>query len=272
MLNLIDLLIACRVELDLNSYKVHLADNARDASGYVESPLAAFHDGTFKQWQEWQSRKNFNCNSIVSLIKLCGDSWLFAGVHRCAGAEHKGDHYEYQTQLCPGQDDLIGRVIVHFKRTRSAYRWGEPIRDTLRIQEYRPQKLQLEDFPGFDSVCISHEKLKLIISQVTQSWHGALANIKGVYLIADTNTGKLYVGCANGNAGIWDRWASYAVTGHGGNVELMKLIGTDKDYAYNFQYSILEIADSHRSDQSIESRESHWKKVLLSRPHGYNKN
>jgi len=44
------------------------------------------------------------------------------------------------------------------------------------------------------------------------------------------------------------------------------------EHASGFQYSILEIADTHASDQDVIDREVHWKNVLDSRLHGLNGN
>jgi hypothetical protein len=119
----------------------------------------------------------------------------------------------------------------------------------------------------------AEDGLKIIVDQAISSWQGALRNIKGVYLIADKKTGKFYIGSATGGNGIWQRWVSYALNGHGGNHELIKLLeSTTPDYKENFQYSILEIADFHTSDESIVKREIYWKNVLMSREHGYNSN
>ena len=38
----------------------------------------------------------------------------------------------------------------------------------------------------------------------------------------------------------------------------------------DLRFSILEIADLNASD--IDQREAHWKRILLSRTHGYNRN
>lgn len=70
------------------------------------------------------------------------------------------------------------------------------------------------------------------------------------------------------------RWACYIGTGHGWNDEMVKLIEKEKiEYARaNFQFSVLEIMDKSTPDEVVLGREAHWKKVLLSREHGYNKN
>jgi hypothetical protein len=54
----------------------------------------------------------------------------------------------------------------------------------------------------------------------------ALASVAGVYLISDTLTGKLYVGSATGEGGIWGRWCQY-VDGHGHNIQLKRLVGAE---------------------------------------------
>jgi hypothetical protein len=141
----------------------------------------------------------------------------------------------------------------------------------LPITEIRREKLTIEEFPGYNAVVISHSSLKIITAQKIASWHGALANIKGIYLITDTTTGRHYVGKASGKSGIWQRWCSYAENGHGGNKELKKVLKKKgPQHLKHFQYSILEIADTHASDQDILGRESYWMNALKSREFGMN--
>lgn len=98
--------------------------------------------------------------------------------------------------------------------------------------------------------------------------------LSGVYLIADQHKEKLCVGSATGGEGIGNRWCAYSASGHGGNSELRDLLREKGDgYAENFQFGVLEIADTHASTDDIRRRESHWKDLLLSRiPNGYNAN
>lgn len=119
---------------------------------------------------------------------------------------------------------------------------------------------------------ISFEDLGFLVRSATTSWRTALSSVAGVYLISDTLTGKLYVGSATGEGGIWGRWAQY-VDGHGNNLELKRLVGTEGiARAGHFRFSVLEIADTHTGEPEVLARESHWKKVLLSRVHGLNAN
>lgn len=103
-----------------------------------------------------------------------------------------------------------------------------------------------------------------------------MQNQKGVYLITDTLTNKRYVGSAYGKDMMLGRWKHYAENGHGGNVELVKLVNENGfDYIKkNFRYTILEIYKNITEDDFIISRESFWKEVLLTRNNnfGYNGN
>jgi hypothetical protein len=117
-------------------------------------------------------------------------------------------------------------------------------------------------------VNVTWPELSRIISK--ESWKTALQNQKGVYLITDISTGKLYVGSAYGDNMILGRWQSYIKTGNGGNIELKSL--NFEHIKQNFRFSILEIFKSTVNDQAIISRENWWKSVLLTRKFGYNKN
>lgn len=266
MIKLTDFLKASDVSLNMNNYKVHLATG---------NPLESFFRGEFKEWQEYQTRRNFPCDMVISLIELRRHKWLFVGVYKILGHKKVSDkHVDYSTELVDGQQDLIGRIVVHHERTgRPTYLKGKKDGGDFTICEILPKRLAIKDFPGHNAIQISHEKLKTIIDQDLQTWHGALSNVKGVYLITDNETGKLYVGSATGNSGIWQRWSDYAINGHGGNKELKALL-REKGHVYksNFQYAILEIADTHSTDEQVRSRENYWKAVLRTKEHGYNAN
>lgn len=266
MVGLVDFLKASGVEVNVDSLKIHLACwNGR------EHPIDFYYAGRFKEWQEDQRHRNFKCNHVIGLIDLGQSEWLFAGVYRILGSRSRGgDKVRYSTELLPRQKEMIGRIIVHHKRTRASYIWFKP-GIVLPIVEIRRQKQTIQDFPGYNSVTVSHSDLKTIIGQKNESWHSALANIKGIYLITDTSSGKHYVGKASGNKGIWQRWCAYAKNGHGGNKELKALLKKrGGKHARHFQYSVLEIADTHATEDDILKRESYWMKALRSRKGGLN--
>lgn len=129
------------------------------------------------------------------------------------------------------------------------------------------------DFPGFASVRIRFDQLRHIVGRDLATWRAALAAVAGIYLIADTATGKLYVGSASGIAGIWGRWCTYAATGHGGNQELIGVLAErGSEHVQHFQFSILEICDVLTPETDVFRREVHWKQVLCSCEFGHNLN
>ena len=149
---------------------------------------------------------------------------------------------------------------------------ADGVAERVTVHEIKAEPLYLLEFPGFKKVDLAFADLAVLVRQRTTSWRVALSNVAGIYLVSDPEGGKLYVGSATGDGGLWNRWCQY-VDGHGNNVELFKLImelGTER--ASSFRFSILEIADVHASRDEILERESHWKRVLLSRSHGYNAN
>lgn len=136
------------------------------------------------------------------------------------------------------------------------------------VVQILPDTFDNDIFPGYDKVNVTWQELSRVISK--ESWKTALQNQKGIYLITDISTGKMYVGSAYGENMILGRWQSYVKTGNGGSIELKNL---NSEYIkQNFKYSILDIFKSTADDQLIIARESWWKSVLLTREFGYNKN
>lgn len=269
MLGLVPFLAASGVQFDAADTKVHLS-----CSSKREHPIDIYYAGRFKEWQEHQGRQNFKCAYVLGLIDLMQGQWLFGGIYRVLGCQPHptvNNTFLYSTQLVSGQSDLVGRVIVKHARTRQSYVWCRP-EITLEIVEIKREKMTIADFPSYNAVVISHATLQTITQQRIASWYAALSHVKGVYLITDTSTGKHYVGKASGGEGIWQRWCAYADSGHGGNVELRKLLkDAGPGHRSHFQYSVLETADTHASDADILARESYWMSALKTRNFGLNR-
>jgi hypothetical protein len=267
MLTLIDLIKLAGVEL--GKFKIHLAKSRKD------DPINYFYAGTFKEWQEGQTQRNFECDHVIGLISIEKGQWLFAGVWKIDGKpRRKRDGWQYQTTEVAGLEHLAGRVIVSFLRTfRQSYLRGDSYGSQLLVREIRPERLSVQDFPGYSSTRLTFDSLKILAKQRPAAWLTALRSVGGVYLISDTSNGKLYVGSAYGDGGIWDRWEDYAKHCHGWNKDLIELLRIKgADHASKFQFSILEICDLLSTKDEVIAREAHWKNVLLSREFGYNKN
>lgn len=136
------------------------------------------------------------------------------------------------------------------------------------VSQILPDVFDNDVFPGYENVDLSWSDLGRVLTK--DVWRTALENQKGIYLIVDSSSGKMYVGSAYGECMLLGRWQAYAKNGHGGNVELRNLDFTHVQHY--FRYSILEIYKSTTNDTHILARESWWKRVLLTRTFGYNLN
>jgi len=121
------------------------------------------------------------------------------------------------------------------------------------------KEVKEEPFPGFTQFCWDIDQ----IAAVPLAWQKVLRNVKGVYLLVCNETGKQYVGSAKGEENLWGRFLDYAKTGHGGNVELKRR------KSRRYQVTILEVVNS---DTGIERIEEAWKRKLMTRQFGLNKN
>jgi GIY-YIG catalytic domain len=265
-----DLLHLLDPEVTPREAKVHLA-----VSNGEDDPLRVYHAGNFDEWQSFQTRRNFERPFVVSLIQLPErDRWLYVGTFYVGSLlEHPGNPFKYGMSRRPACEELQGRLIVAYARPgRQSYLYGETCAPSMTVHEIRAEPLHLEEFPGFKKVDLPFSELEMIVHQRTTSWRTALANVAGVYLISDREAGKLYVGSATGEGGIWSRWSSYA-DGHGKNKALEELVTKEgAARAAAFRFTILEIADLHASTEEVLQRESHWKRVLLTRDRGHNRN
>ncbi len=204
------------------------------------------------------------------------DFWLLTTVKKVTkefgaenGINYEGDEFsEYKP--------FYGRIIIKYHKTlRNSVFYAKGIIEQLEVVQILPTTFEGDDFPGYDEVRLPYKKLKEIVDRNKRDWVAALENQKAVYLIADSNTGKLYVGSATGDNGmLLKRLRSYISDGHGGNKELIQLVN-EKGIEYvqeHFVYSILENYNSRVDKNYILKRESWWKETLATRKFGYNSN
>jgi hypothetical protein len=117
-------------------------------------------------------------------------------------------------------------------------------------------------FPGVARFCVDVDE----VLGLYPGWQDRLREIKGIYVLVDKRTGEQYVGSAKGGDSLWGRFCDYARTGDGGNAELKNRHGA------RYQVSILQIVDDQLPDYGIEEIESWWKRKLMTREHGLNRN
>lgn len=259
-------------------YKIHFAV----WNGEME-PLDVFARDReeWKGWNGWRGNRDvFKRKYIFSLIRFYHktDKWLFGGIFE---VKFRGKDSN-RVELCEQYQEFIGRLIIHYpgpgvrgRAFNSENHYGK-----LIVSEILDTPYSGEVFCGCDKVSHGFSQLESIFEQNKPDWKAGLENVKGVYLITDKKNGKMYVGSAYGESGIWSRWSCYLGTGHykgsmhGGNRELQRLI-KEKGQKYarkHFLFSILEHLPQKTEDKVVIDREQHWKQVLLSGPFGYNKN
>lgn len=254
--------------------KLHLA-----VHNGIEDPLDVYFAEKFDEWQAWQNKKNFERDFVIALISLPQtDRWLFAGAFDREGVRQvKGSgagRYLYSLSRRGGPEELNGRLVVHLKRTgRASYLRAENCAERATVAEIRAERVRFREFPGYSAAMLTKAQLDTVVRQGAESWRSALKSVAGVYLIADGCNGKLYVGSATAEEGIWNRWCAYSSTGHGGNMELKEVLREKgQQHAESFHFGVLEIVGTEATKDDVLKRESRWKDLLLTRRFGYNRN
>ncbi|MBB2996477.1 GIY-YIG nuclease family protein [Paeniglutamicibacter cryotolerans] len=164
-----------------------------------------------------------------------------------------------------------GRLVIEW--SKDAVNWAKSAKNTMSFPIMEISDPRPEPFPGFDQLLLTFNELQSVVEDSRYDhWRQALGSVQGIYLIADTKTGRLYVGKADGAERILGRWSNYAKTGHGGNVALRELSELDLTHREHFQFSILRVFGPGASTMEIDASENHYKRALLTRKFGLNRN
>ncbi len=234
----------------------------------------------FLKYQAEQGSDKFKVDYIVSFIGESGTLSRFIGVFKILGMkvlpeqkvsiDGKFYNYEYDIEEVDGFDDLKERVIIDWgKGARSWTQWIDNIKEIVEIQP----GLHYKQFTDYFEFILDFKELQEIVNHKYNDWKRMLSATKGIYLIQDSKTGKLYVGSAYGEEGIWGRWSAYVVTnGHGGNKTLIELVSNDNSYANNFRFSILMLLPSTTTKEQAYEKERLFKNKLGTNSFGLNSN
>ncbi len=255
---------------DLENLKIRMLTTYSNTT----NPLDFFRSNNNEELMRWlfwnYSKKSFKVGeTVIGLLRLDGDRWLLFNISKVTKDLNKfsGPGYEFET--VSQYQQYFGRVIVEYKnKAQTLIRKASGMLDDCIVAQIIEDKYEDEEFPGYEKVNISWEVMNRVLKK--SSWKTALQNQKGVYLISDSSTGKMYIGSAYGKDMLLGRWEAYLRNGHGGNDDLKKL--EPKYIKENFRYSILDIFKSTVEDKFIIARESWWKETLMTRTFGYNRN
>ena len=246
-----------------------------------EDPLEVYKNDPERintSWLFWREKRRYYPYPgivAISLIRLSYDTWLLTTIKKVTKLLD-GDGVAYEGEEVDRYKSLYGRVILRYhKSSMQGVMKYSTVVDDLVVHELLPGTFDGDDFPGYDRVRLTYDQLKRIVRNRKRDWIAALENQKAVYLITDTQTGKMYVGSATSENGmLLTRWQNYVDSGHGGNVGLIELM-EKRGFSYikrNFVYSILENYNARVDDHVVLVRESWWKDTLLTRKFGYNRN
>lgn len=236
----------------------------------------------FLRYQNYQGNDVFKgCDYIVSFIGESNSAARFIGVFKIVGKNvgvlnyEEGDisfgcNFSYVMEEQPGFADLVDKVVVNWRNPRAWHQW---ISQEMEVVELSPG-LHYSSFTDYLDFILTYPELCEIIKNNYNDWRIALSAVKGVYLITDTFSGKLYVGSAYGDDGIWGRWRDYVKSGgHGGNKSLLLLVESDPDYAVNnFRFSILMLLPKTVTADEAIRKEQLFKRKLGSNSFGLNNN
>lgn len=225
----------------------------------------------FLDYQNTQRKDIFGgVDYIVSFIGEEGVLASFIGVYRMNGRAETNGCFKYSMEETEGYEDLKERVIIRWVNPISWHQW---IKNEMEVLEISPG-LHHKRFTDYFELILDFTELQEIVINQYADWHRVLSAVKGVYLINDTGGGKLYIGSAYGEDGLWGRWSEYVATnGHGGNKALKALIDEDWEYASkHFQFSILMILPKTVTADEAIRKEQLFKRKLGTNSFGLNNN
>ena len=250
--------------------KVLLVRHQWTKRGSFQTPYAVWrrNPDDLDLYQRIQSKDRFPIGAVIASFVVSATDTLFVGLYRVVG---RGTAPADQVDPVTG-GNVAGMHLYDIEPDDrlSAYRglltiqWGEGFRSWIQ-KASRQDKPLIEmrktvsepRFPGFTRFTHDIDTIETI----PNGWKEVLRAVKGVYVLVCKETGKLYVGSAKGSDSLYGRFVDYAITGHGGNVEMKKR--GRKPY----QATVLEIVNS---GQDIELLEEIWKRKLMSREFGLN--
>ena len=229
----------------------------------------------FDDYQSVQRKNRFkDARYIASFVVNAIGETIFVGLYEIKSVSEVPerlnrfwDPYEdvsncsyYELEITSHLDGHLGLIVIDWGASERAWMQlaHKQNKDVLEIR----REIKEPEFPGFFEFRKKLDELEML----PFAWKEVLKSVNGIYLLVNLDTGKQYVGSAYGEEGLWGRWISYAKTGHGHNLEMMKLD------TWNYQVSILEVFPPNVTIEEVVQSESRWKEVLKSREFGLNAN
>lgn len=225
---------------------------------------------SFDLYQSIQPKGKFkNKDILASFVSTPQKETLFVGLYKIIKDEQpvnteifcpvRGGKYEskynsfYHLEKMSFLAEYEGRITVNWVYGDRNWCVSANPDKHFPIFEIR-NRIDDTPFPGFDRFIWKISDM----DKLPNSWVQILKNIKGVYLLTCLDTGKKYVGSAQGAEMFYGRWMSYFNDGHGGNK------GMKNHDTSGYKVTILEVASSTDDDHAIIQKENIWKEKLSS--------
>lgn len=245
--------------------------------------LYRYNKEMFLKYQKEQDRKRFgNVDYIVSFIGEKGTAARFVGVYKVGNkiqSPYGKDEIICDMDIVEAFEPLTHRVVIDWGKSTVSWcqDYESQFKPVIRVDEGFEDKDGVPRFISYADTILSFSELEAVInSNLDNPWQTALRSVNCIYVIADLNNGKHYVGSTYGEQGIWGWWETYVRTnGHGDNKALKEASRNDPNYARkNFQWSILEVLPQNITPDQAVDRENIYKQKLMSRHKltGYNEN
>ena len=240
-----------------------------------------------------KKKRNHSSDIQFQFIEVGHQKWLFVGAYIILESHSQIFHWDEfgwdisyaKAERLKIYDKYIDKLIVDWKNTPQGFYYTSQDKiDSVKISSISSKSYfeRGDDFPGYENVSKSYLELRRHWHH--KSWQEQLSTVYGVYVITDTKTGKLYVGSAYGEQGVYGRWSAYLTDGYDKeeledskypNLQLKNLVNKN-GIAYiqeYFQYTLLEIfPKTELGKQKTLEREKYWKMVFKTREFGYNSN
>ena len=227
-------------------------------------------------WSGSDKKVNFKPgNMVFSFIKITGDEWILVSAAKINKVK-RNDWAD--VVIIDKYKPLFGKLIVKFSKSRGTYGYVfnfSTYHEKIVVKEILPCIYDGEKFEGYDKINLPFSKLSDIFNgKILPTYTEALSKIKGVYCLTDKDTGKLYIGSATGEEGVYQRWYNYFSSKHGGNKKLIKLYKNkgSEYFEKNFSFTLIEYFNLSYDDEKIKERERYWKRCFDTVKNGYNDN
>lgn len=144
---------------------------------------------------------------VIFLPDLGTRARLWAVVENLGEIANDGPLGEFELRVLPrALSDLVGRLVIQWASPRAWWVNGTTGQKypVIEVADVEP-----EPFPGFDHLIVGFDRLQAVISDPRYAaWRTALSSVIGIYLITDLSDGRQYVGKADGNETLLQRWTA----------------------------------------------------------------